>query len=435
MQIKDLAQKRVAIFGYGQEGRSILKAIRKQLPELPISVLNDTSVQIDDVSTRVYHGIAVQDALLEQDVVIKSPGISAYRDDILAAKAKGVLFTSATRLWFAQAHQAKTICITGTKGKSTTSSLIAHLLTQAGLRVGLGGNIGHPLFDLESTEEPDVWVIELSSYQTSDFDGQPDISLVLNLFPEHLDWHQDEATYFRDKLNLLVDNPSGIKLINYTDPLTQQYAPPLDNCHYFNHPQGLHVQQGHIYASSQPILDCQRIALPGEHNLSNVCAALAVIQQLDIDLHSLAPAVNSFQSLPHRLHELGEKHGIRYVDDSISTTPHSALAAVQAYPEQDLTLLVGGYERGVDWRVLVEFAQQRPIQRIITLPDNGPRIAACLRAHCTPDTVQVHEAEDLQQAVKTGATTHSHRWHDYAIAWCPQLWTLYQLSGQRGGLC
>jgi len=400
MKIKQLQHKKIAIFGYGREGQSVLRAIRHQLPEQAITVLNDTPVTIDEAGIEVCTGEAVAARLQTFDLVIKSPGISAYRPEILDAKAEGVLFTSATRLWFAEHETAKTVCVTGTKGKSTTTSLIAHLLAAGGLRVALGGNIGTPLFDLPSEPEPDVWVLELSSYQTSDFDADPDISLLLNLFPEHLDWHGDVDTYFHDKLNLLRQTQHGQKILNAMDLNTQRYTQDLQNCLYFNQVEGFYHDSQAIYQGDTCLLSLHELPVAGTHNASNLCAALSVVHVLGMDVQTCLPALHSFQSLPHRLYVLGEKQGVRYVDDSISTTPQSSLAAARAFPDCPITLLLGGYERGLDWTELAEFAHQRPIQSIITLPDNGYRIAQVLRQHGFANAPpQVYEAQDLSAAV------------------------------------
>ncbi len=402
MKIKQLENKKLAIFGYGREGQSILRAIRRQLPAQPICILNDTPITLHEPHTEVCSGAAVAARLRDFDLVIKSPGISLYRPDIVDAKAAGVQFSSATRLWFSEHESAKAVCVTGTKGKSTCTSLSAHLLRAAGLRVALGGNIGTPLFDLPDTPAPDVWILELSSYQTSDFEADPSISLLLNLFPEHLDWHGNIDVYFHDKLNLLRQTKRGLKILNAQDANTQRYTQDLEDCEYFNHKAGFHHNAQGIYQGDKRLLSLSELPIAGAHNASNVCAALTLVQALGVEVQSCLAALSSFQSLPHRLSVLGEKNGIGYIDDSISTTPQSSLAAVQAFPDVFITLLLGGYERGLDWTELAEYARNRPIQAIITLPDNGYRIARVLRQHCLANGVpHIHEARDLAAAVAT----------------------------------
>src|SRR5690606_32966502 len=150
------------------------------------------------------------------------------RPEVRAAKAAGVQFTSGTNIWFAENPGARTICLTGSKGKSTTTSFTSHLLRALGYQVLTAGNIGMPLADLLLHPQPaDVHVIELASYQLHDFTGTPEVSVLLNLFPEHLDWHQGEANYFRDKCRLLAPTPSGgpLAVLNARDPNTGLHVP------------------------------------------------------------------------------------------------------------------------------------------------------------------------------------------------------------------
>ncbi|SEH08430.1 UDP-N-acetylmuramoyl-L-alanine--D-glutamate ligase [Candidatus Venteria ishoeyi] len=415
MKIQSLAHKKVAIYGYGREGQSILRAIRQQLPSQPLVILNDTDlVDTPDVpdKTEVYIGKAIAKQLKVMDVVIKSPGIPAYKPEILAAKAQGVAFTSATQLWFDEHPQAQVICVTGTKGKSTTSSLIAHLLRAKGVPVALGGNIGTPLFDLPEIPQSGYWVLELSSYQTHDLAIKPILNVLLNLFPEHLDWHGNIERYFRDKLHLLIQSPQTPALLNFTDPQTQDFMPTLQpqlkKIAYFNHNSGFYVKNGILNNKKQGLLSTTDWHLPGEHNLINLGAALSTLQQLGFEFNrdTLKTSLADFQPLAHRLRTLGQKAGRLYVDDSISTTPQSAQAAVQAFPDYAITLLLGGYDRGLEWHDAAHFFVARPVQRIITLPENGPRIAAAIHAaqqqNSNPknDEPEVYAATDLADAIK-----------------------------------
>ena len=216
---------RVALWGWGREGRAAYRALRHRLPALPLTLLcsesevdgartlNDALLTIDtDVSTL---------RLSQFDVVVKSPGISPYKPEALAATERGTRFIGGTALWFAENPDARTICVTGTKGKSTTTALLAHLLRAGGHRTALCGNIGMPLLELLDVEQaPEFWAVELSSYQTRDVAAsgvRPDIAVATNIFPEHLDWHGSEARYIQDKLSLLTDAKPHIAILNGND--------------------------------------------------------------------------------------------------------------------------------------------------------------------------------------------------------------------------
>ena len=411
MRIRDFSGKKVAIWGVGQEGRSVCRLLRNRLPELHITLLNDAPVS-PELETEIGNDPALflkigDDAiksLYSSDIVVKSPGISLYRPEISKAKQQGTCFTSATRLWFAEHPGEKTICITGTKGKSTTTALTAHLLKSAGLSIEMGGNIGVPITDLfDKTSAPDAWIFELSSYQTSDFDGFPEIAVLLNLFPEHLDWHGSLERYYQDKLNL-VKNVAGEKtVLNHSDPILSALSIGTKGPVWFNHPDGFHAAGGHICRGKDRLYSSDKIRLPGPHNLSNVCAALTIAEMMGIDPISLIGAISEFSGLPHRLKQVGDKAGVRYVDDSISTTPQSAIAALNSFPNQRVTLLLGGFDRGLDMNGLARFLATTPCHAVITMPDSGPRIAEAIRAaeHAAGvPAMTLAEADDLKQAVE-----------------------------------
>lgn len=388
MKLGELAGKKIAILGAGREGRAIRTVLAAQLPQLTVDVICEQSpkeaawVNIDrGDQLRV---LAFSDAGLgDYDVLIKSPGISPYRDDISDALEAGAVLTSGTNLWFAehltQDSGAKTICITGTKGKSTSSALLSHLLRSLGQKTELAGNIGIPLMERWGATA-DQWVIEMSSFQAADFSGTADISVLVSLFAEHLDWHGDEERYFRDKLNLLKN--SGFAVVNAADPHLLEVTEGLNNRVLFNHATGWHQQQGDIYFADERVRQSQHLPLRGHHNASNLCAVLTVIDLLNQDARASLQALPDFVSLPHRLQSLGKKDGVEWINDSIATTPAAVIAAVESMPvDSAVILLLGGYDRGVDWSIFADFlknflgqSSQTCLQAIIGLPDNGGRI-------------------------------------------------------------
>lgn len=411
MRIQELRSKKIAVWGLGAEGWSTLKTLRKKFPAITITVINDAPLSKEmemmltqDPFLKLLTGENVSTSLIDFDVIIKSPGISAYRPEIKLAAAAGVQFTSATRLWFAEHPDDKTVCITGTKGKSTTSSLVTHLLRNAGIRVTLGGNIGTPMLDMLDVEpKPDVWVMELSSYQVSDLDTSPSIGVLLNLFPEHLDWHGNVENYYKDKLNLFShQSENGISIINKLDKNTALVSHNFINPVYFNDDNGMHIADGYICDGKNLLFPAERVTIPGNHNLSNMCAALTVVKALGIEPESCVEALSTFRGLPHRLFPWGTINDVLYIDDSISTTPQSAVAALETYPGRPVTILLGGFDRGLNVDELARYVATKPVYAVITMPDNGPRIAETIRK-ALDDTAEskllLQEAEDLKGAV------------------------------------
>lgn len=337
------------------------------------------------------------DALAAFEVVIKSPGISAYREALQAARSRGTQFTSGTALWFSAQLPGRTLCVTGTKGKSSTTALIAHLLRSAGKRVGLAGNIGLPLLELiDPPTLPDVWAIELSSYQTADAVA-PDVAVVLNLYPEHLDWHGSLSTYYADKLALVTAGSPHRVVLNHADAQLRELGQSRSNVTWFACEAGWHLREGDIWRADARVLGGAQLSLPGVHNRLNLCAALAAIEALGEDAGALAPAALSFSGLPHRLRLLGERQGVCFVDDSISTTPEASLAALACFPGRRTALLLGGFERGLPWEGVARRLGEQPPALIVCRGENGARIAGVLRAE-RPD-LHIEVIGSLEQAV------------------------------------
>lgn len=414
MRISQLEGKRVALWGWGREGRAAFSVLRQRLPALELTLF---CPEAEAAAARAEAGSALQvrsdvsgDALAGFEVVIKSPGISPYGDAAMAAAARGTQFIGGTSLWFAEHAEADgtvrdTVCVTGTKGKSTTTSLLAHLLRASGARTGLVGNIGLPLLEvLDPQPAPAYWAVELSSYQTGEVarsGAHPQVAVVLNLFPEHLDWHGSEARYIEDKLALVTDAAPRIAVLNAADPHLAGLSLPRSEVVWFNQPQGWHMRGEIVYRGDQAVFDTANTPLPGRHNRGNLCAVLAALEALGLDAVALAPAVQDFRPLPNRLQTIGTRDGLRFVNDSISTTPHASLAALECFAGQRIALLVGGHDRGLDWQDFVaHMAHDVPPVEIVTMGANGPRIHAMLQPLADAGRFGLHAAGDLDEAVR-----------------------------------
>ena len=375
---------RTAIWGFGREGQAALKAVRSRYPEKRLAIIltpDEASAWdfSDDPNLELITDEPSSGVLAQYGTVIKSPGISPYTQACDWARFRGTRLISGSGLWFGEHTADRTICITGTKGKSTVSALTAHLLRAAGQVIGLVGNVGVPLLEVLDPEvNPDAWVIELSSYQTHDFFGTPAIACVLNLFPEHLPWHGSEARYYADKLRILAGGKAEVTILNGADKTLVKLAGEIERGFYYNVPEGWHVQDGFVRYQTQNVLDLKDVRLPGRHNAENICAALTIVQAYGLDSASLAKEVTQFHPLPHRLQQLGVRGGMEFIDDSIATTPHATVAALEALSERTVSVLVGGFDRGLEWDCFVDRMQARPNTAIIASGANADRIEAAL---------------------------------------------------------
>ncbi len=416
MRISELDGRRVALWGWGRESRAAYAALRSRFPALALTAICSESeaAEVSALHDPLLQALtqADADALSSFDVVIKSPGISPYRPEVEQAVACGTRFVGGTELWFAENPEARTICVTGTKGKSTTTALIAHLLRAGGHRTALAGNIGMPLLELFGVSPPpEVWAIELSSYQTRDVAAsgtRPHVAVGLNVYPEHLDWHGSVAQYVSDKLALFTDAQPRIAVLNALDPILAALELPDWQVRWFNAEHGWHLRDAHVCQGLERVIEAAAIPLPGRHNLWNLCAALAAIDALGIDALALAGHAMTFAPLPHRLQFIGERDGIRYINDSISTTPHASIAAIDCHADETIAILVGGYDRGVDWSPFVERMREQPAHAVITMGQNGPRIHSALQDLADAGILQLHATQDMAEAVAIARAALTH---------------------------
>jgi len=404
MHIGELEQPRVAILGAGREGRSAYNWLRNKLPGKALTLIAESQPDPGFVKT-----LGTADQLLIEplngerlktfDLLIRSPGISIYREPLREAVSAGVRVTTASNLWFAFHPDARTICITGTKGKSTTAALLAHMMQNIGVRTRLGGNIGLPLLDCDD-EAVDWWVIELSSYQIADLVASPTISVILNISPEHLDWHGSERAYWQDKLRLADLTKTGMLIVNAADVELAGHFAGAPNLTWFSTFSGIHDEGHRLYDRNILLPAIVPPGLPGRHNLLNIAAALTAVGAAGLDVAGAAASVETFKSLPHRLQLLGQREGVIYVNDSIASTPVATAAALEALGDRPLLLIIGGYDRGLDWSRYSNAFLSAPVRAVIGLPASGPRILETLRKAGLEPPGGFHEAPDLPAAVE-----------------------------------
>ncbi len=459
MKLADLEHARVAVWGYGREGRAALAVLRKRFPHKALTLIcsedearktrepgrespspptlsgertgvrgqrGESSETIGQIVAPPPHPTLSPiegdggeglleivtappdaDVLTQFDIVIKSPGISPYKSPIPEAVVAGVEFTSGTALWFAENPGARAkygiIGVTGTKGKSTTSAMIAHIARALGIRTALAGNIGLPILELDG-QQADLWVVELSSFQTGEA-GPLEVGVITNLYEEHLDWHGSREQYRADKLKLADAARTLVVNAEQPDLLARTAAHPRRVM--FGDAVGWHVRDGGIRRGKESILPLAKIPLPGEHNAQNVCAALAAIECAGLDAIVAANHVADFRPLPHRLQSLGVRDGIEYINDSISTTPYATIEALRSLQGRAVTVLVGGFDRGVDWNPFVEYVAYHAPHGIVAMGANGARIAESLRGIRDCDVTRVATLDEAVSRARAQAPAGS----------------------------
>jgi UDP-N-acetylmuramoylalanine--D-glutamate ligase len=388
-----LADASVGVWGLGVEGQASIRRLRS---------MGRDAVLVDDApATPALDGVGVLatgggglDALTRCDVVVKSPGISRYRPEVAQLEEAGVTVCGGLGLFMAEADPTRVACITGTKGKSTTTALAVHLLTGLGVRARAGGNIGLPPWDPAGGPAPDYWIVETSSFQVPDLQNGPAVVAVTSLSPDHLDWHGTVERYYADKLSLCTKPGVTLALAAGDDDQLRAQSELL----------GPHLRWVDSTEVERDTRWSAALGLTGPHNARNASVARAVLEGLGIpgasDEDRLARAAQGFDGLPSRCRSLGSVGTVEFVDDGLSTNVLPAQAALQAFADRPVALLVGGHDRGLDYAPLGRTLAARTAPTlVVTMPDNGPRIGQAVR-DTTDGQVEVRDASSLGAAVE-----------------------------------
>lgn len=365
MKLEELQNKKILIVGYGKEGKAAEEFLKAMVPNLHYTVVD--SSQGEDY---LYNQS-------EYDLAIRSPGVN---QSLLK-----IPHTTGTNIFFANCTQHITVGVTGTKGKSTTASLIAHFLKSAGKAVRLVGNIGEPLITelLHPPEEKTIYVCELSSYQLEDIKYTPHISVVVSLFPDHLNYHGTVEAYYNAKKQIILHaSKDDYYIYNPAYPLLKEWV---------------HETSAQAIPFETDVVP-EQLPLLGTHNADNVRAAITACRLLQITDKEMLMALPSFKPLPHRLELVGTFQGITFYDDAISTTPESTMAALQAIPNVK-TILLGGQNRGFEFAKLAELLKQLNIPNIVLFPDSGKDILEQIKKY--PEyKPEILETQEMEKAVQ-----------------------------------
>lgn len=391
--------KKVLLLGFGREGRALYRRITEVggNQALGISDANPLSDAPKGVSLHI--GADYQAAMTEYDIVFKSPGIvlkPEYQPEKLPCRV-----TSLTEL-FLTAYRDQCIGITGTKGKSTTSSLLYHVLHEAGVPSVLGGNIGIPTAELyEQITSETVIVMEIGVHQLEYNHVSPKTAVFLNLYEEHLDHYGTFEYYAYCKENIYRNQRPGDLLICGEPSLPAEGDCQADVLRLAKNDTNADVSllDGNtMFYRGETCEIPADIALTGEHNRYNCAVVYALAKRLGLPDSQITDGIRSFQPLPHRLSPIGTYHGIRWVDDSISTACETCIQALNSLPDTD-TVLIGGMDRGINYTQLLEYLANSPVPHIILMSDSGRRILH--EAETYPESLRsrMQYAEDLPEAV------------------------------------
>ncbi len=409
--MKEIKGESVAILGYGREGRSAHRYLSKHYPEKRIGIVDQNEVEPLIGNPRLHTREDYLESLKEYDTVIRSPGIDLEKPEIQAAESEGTWLTSTTNIFFSESL-GETVGVTGSLGKSTTISLIFDILSASYEDVRLVGNIGNPFLDnLDQESSQTLYCSELSSYQLEDCRYSPKVSVLLNIIPEHLDRHGSFDSYVEAKSQIaryqsadswFVYNPDHQVLSKVADLSRAKkvkfgLSESLENMAFY--------KKGTLFVNidgkTEALMDEDEIPLLGPGNIENTLAAVTVGLLFEIPLDKIRQAIEDFESLSHRIEFVGEYRGIKFYDDSISTVPESSINALKALGEDVSTLILGGYDRGIDFDKIGEFLAENLVKNVILFPQTGSKIWQSIANSSSVENLpQKFEVEEMEKAIE-----------------------------------
>lgn len=388
---------KVAVAGYGVEGKVSYQYWKELGHEVTIVDERDLSPYDLPYEAKMILGKNAFKSLKDFELVVRTPSLSPH-----AIRTNGQVW-SATNEFFARCP-AKIIGVTGTKGKGTTSSLIAEILRAAGKKVHLVGNIGVPaLQDLSDISSDDIVIFELSSFQLWDLEKSPQIAVVLMVEADHLDVHKNFPDYIEAKANISKHQSSeALTVYHPTNDISKQiaqsgqgravrYAVPDDGQAY--------IKESTFFIQNTPLCETKVLQLPGVHNLENACAAISVALMVTDNISAIEKGLSNFSGLPHRLKRVRVVRDVTYYDDSIATTPGSAMAAVKAFSEPKL-LILGGTDKGGNYKELIELCKSTDTQ-VLAIGSNGKTILKLCHKYQVSSTDLV--GKSMEQIVHAAA--------------------------------
>ncbi len=408
--VKKLTGKNIAILGFGKEGKSTFNFIRKHLPDMSLTILDKASITVDDDKVTIVSGDDYLNDLEKYDLIIKSPGISLKDIDYSKIQNK---ITSQLELLL-EVNRKNIIGITGTKGKSTTTSLMYEVLKAQRDNVFLLGNIGVPVFDMiEEYNDKSLLVIEMSSHQLEFVKNSPHIAVILNLFQDHLDHDGSLEHYHNNKMNIFKyqtaddyaiyadDNEylnAKMKTLN-TD--ATKFNVRFDDENIFGN--SVRIKNDKVFINNELVYTDGERNLIGNHNLKNLMFVLTICKILGLDFVKARETILSFKGLKYRMEYIGTYHNIKYYNDTIATIPAATENAIKAIGDVD-TLIFGGLDRGIDYKEFIDFLKNSKINNLICMPSTGTNIGHLLE-NCTTKNIKYVQTLEEANAMALQYTT------------------------------
>ena len=380
--------RKIAVIGLGVSNIPLLDYLHEKKAKVTVfdqRTIDNISKDVMDKITSYSFEFSLGENYLEKlkgfDLIFRSPSCLPTTKELKKEEERGAIVTTEIEMLIKMCP-AKVIGVTGSDGKTTTTSLINAILKHAGYKTWLGGNIGIPLFTkLNEIEKEDIVVLELSSFQLMGMEISPSISVITNITPNHLNIHKDYEEYIEAKKNIFkYQNENGILVLNYDNEITRKCKPEANSkVIYFSSKEKLndgYIVDGNIIKECENklrkhILNTKEIKLRGTHNFENICAALAATREL-VDEKTAVEAIKEFNSVEHRLEFVREINGVKWYNDSASSSPSRTIAGLNAYDEE-IVLIAGGYDKNLDYDILGKYIVKK-VKALVLIGNTAKKI-------------------------------------------------------------
>ena len=400
-----LKGKKIAVLGLGVSNRPLVRLLLEfgcdviGCDRTPREKLDEEVLQLETLGCQLHVGDNYLDGV-QADVLFRTPGMHPGNPAIVALAEQGAMVTSEMEVFF-EVCPCKLIAVTGSDGKTTTTTLISEMLKASGKTVWLGGNIGTPLLPLvRQMKETDYAVVELSSFQLMDMTRSPHRALITNLAPNHLDVHKDMEEYVDSKKNIFkYQDETGLLVLNADNAITAELKGNGET-RFFSRKGSAHVhlEDGVIYRGNEPVLNTADILIPGVHNVENYMAAIAMVEGL-VEDETIRHVAKNFGGVEHRIELVRIKDGVRYYNDSIASSPSRTIAGLRSFQEK-VILIAGGYDKHIPYDVLgPEICAH--VKKLFLCGATGPKIRAAVEA--CGGQVEMFDCGDFESAVRAAA--------------------------------
>lgn len=410
-----LKNKKIAIIGLGVSNIPLLDYMYEKNAQVTVfddrtkdKIPEDIIKKINDYSITYFFGEDSLSNLKGFDIIFRSPSCLPTTPELVEEEQRGALITTEIEMLIKMCP-CKIIGITGSDGKTTTTTLISKILQENGYNCFLGGNIGTPLFTkLDEITPEDVVVLELSSFQLMGMDVSPEVSVITNITPNHLNIHKDLEEYINSKKNIFkYQNEDDVLIVNYDNEETRKCANEANGkVIYFSSKSKLEdgwiIDDGIIKQCTDKlrkhIINTKEITLRGMHNYENICAALAATNQF-VDTKKAAKTIINFQGVEHRLEFIRELDNVKWYNDSVSSSPTRTIAGLNSF-EEEIILIAGGYDKNLDYTPLAKPIVEK-VKGLVLLGDTAPKIFDSVKEELEKQNknIPIYICEDLKQTI------------------------------------